>query len=130
VTKRDYTLIVLLLVLASVALYAVHYAIFGSPRAELLTALDNLAFLPLQVLFVTLLISRVFAEREKQTRRDKMNMVIGTFFSAAGQQLLKSMGRLLANEGEVCSHLQLVGKKFWAGGAKGTAGCYTMHGSR
>jgi hypothetical protein len=106
-TRREATLIALLLVLASLAIYAFNYAVFGSARSELRTAVDNLAFLPLQVLFVTLLISRVFAEREKETRRDKMNMVIGTFFSAVGQRLLQFMGRLLENEGQICGHLAL-----------------------
>jgi hypothetical protein len=106
-TRKEATLTALLLLLASAVLYAFDFVARRDGLVELQYGLDNLAFLPLEVLFVTLLLDRVFAEREKRTRRDKMNMVIGTFFSAVGQRLLEFMGRLLADDSAVRDHLAL-----------------------
>lgn len=106
-TRRESTLTALLLLLASAVLYALDFIARRNSMVELQYALDNLAFLPLEVLFVTLILSRVFAEREKRTRRDKMNMVIGTFFSAVGQRLMEYMGHLLAEGPAIRGHLAI-----------------------
>jgi hypothetical protein len=55
--------------------------------------LQDLAFLPVQVLLVTLIIDRFVTHRERQAMLDKMNMVIGAFYAEVGTELLK---RLLA----------------------------------
>jgi hypothetical protein len=47
-----------------------------------------MAFVPIEVLFVTLIIHRVLSEREKRNRLEKLNMVIGAFFSDVGTKLL------------------------------------------
>jgi hypothetical protein len=80
---------ILLMLLSSLCLYAVDYLIFGQGRDIGLGFLGNLAFLPIYVLFVTLMIERLMKEREKEALRQKMNMVIGVFFSEVGTPLLK-----------------------------------------
>jgi len=50
--------------------------------------LQDLAFVPVQVLLVTLIISGVLNMREKRLRLEKLNMVIGTFFSEVGTRLI------------------------------------------
>jgi hypothetical protein len=50
--------------------------------------LQDLAFVPIQVLLVTLIISGVLNMREKRIRLEKLNMVIGTFFSEVGTRLI------------------------------------------
>jgi hypothetical protein len=50
--------------------------------------LEDIAFLPVEVLFVTLVIQRLLSNREKRTRLEKMNLVIGAFFSEVGIWLL------------------------------------------
>lgn len=86
--KRSEVMILLMLV-SSLALYGLDYLIFGQFRDIGLGFLGNLAFLPIYVLFVTLMIERVLKEREKEALRQKMNMVIGVFFSEVGTPLLK-----------------------------------------
>ncbi len=76
------------LVASSALLYALHFLIFGDAHHIFLYLLGDIAFLPIQVLLVTLIIERVLGEREKQARLEKMNMVIGTFFSDVGTELL------------------------------------------
>lgn len=86
--KNWYFLIGGSLVLLSVFLYIFHYAIFRDPHHIFIYLLGDLAFLPIEVLFVTLIIDRVLEEREKRSRMKKLNMVIGAFFSEMGSQLL------------------------------------------
>ena len=42
-----------------------------------------------QVLFVTLIINQLLSNRDKRVKLKKLNMVIGTFFSEVGGELLK-----------------------------------------
>src|SRR4030065_673742 len=48
----------------------------------------DLAFLPLEVFLVVVVIERVLARREKQAIMQKLNMVVGAFFSEVGNELL------------------------------------------
>jgi len=48
----------------------------------------DIAFVPIEVLLVTLIIHQLLSEREKRTRLEKLNMVIGAFFSSVGTRLL------------------------------------------
>lgn len=77
------------LILASVLLYLAHYIIFDDLHHIGVFGLHELAFLPIEVLLVTLVIHRMLDTREKKRRLEKMNMVIGTFFSVAGTNLLR-----------------------------------------
>jgi hypothetical protein len=72
----------------SVVLYAALYAAFGrAGDIEFYTFLD-IAFIPVQVLLVGLVLNRLLAAREKRELLDKLNMVIGAFFSEVGIELL------------------------------------------
>lgn len=79
----------LILISASIAAYTIHYLIFRDLHHIFLYMIGDIAFLFLDVLFVVLLIERLLAQREKQTILKKLNMVIGTFFSEVGLELLK-----------------------------------------
>lgn len=49
---------------------------------------EDIAFLPIEVLLVTLIIHRVLSNLEKSSRLEKLNMVIGAFFVQVGTKLL------------------------------------------
>jgi hypothetical protein len=76
------------LVLISFFLYFIHYLIFGDVKHIVLYLIGDIAFLPVQVLIVTLIIDRVLSLREKREKMEKLYMVIGAFFSEAGTRLL------------------------------------------
>ena len=76
------------LVVLSTLFYLLHYAIFGDAREILSSMIVNIAFAPISVLLVTMIIHRLLSEREKRARLEKMNMVIGVFFSKIGTRLL------------------------------------------
>ena len=77
------------LIAASVVLYYIHYLAFHDLHHIGVFALHELAFLPIEVLIVTLVIHRMLETRETRRKLEKMNMVIGTFFSVAGSRLLR-----------------------------------------
>lgn len=78
----------IMLVALSGVLYAALYLTMGrGADIEFYTFLD-IAFIPIQVLLVGLVINRLLALREKREMLDKLNMVIGAFFSEVGTELL------------------------------------------
>ena len=79
------------LVLLSLALYITHYLLFHDLHHIMVFGLHELAFVPLEVLVVTLIIDRMLESRERERRKEKLNMVIGTFFSTAGTPLLRML---------------------------------------
>jgi hypothetical protein len=81
----------ILLIVISAILYLIHYGIFRDLYHIEIYGLGDIAFLPLEVLLVTLIVDRVITNQEKRVLLQKLNMVIGTFFSDVGTQLLKSI---------------------------------------
>src|SRR4030065_602011 len=76
------------LVVLSLIVYCVQILIFQRTEETLFYMLQDLAFVPMQVLLVTLIISGLLNMREKSLRLEKLNMVIGTFFSEVGTRLI------------------------------------------
>lgn len=76
------------LIAASALMYLLTYDLFPNSGQLEFWVLNNLAFLPLQVLIVTLILNTMLSERAKQERLEKLNMVIGVFFSEVGTKLL------------------------------------------
>ncbi len=77
------------LCLVSLALYCVHFACFRDLQYISLSILTNLAFMPISVLVVTLIIDRLLSARERAMRREKLRMLISVFFSSLGNSLLE-----------------------------------------
>jgi len=76
------------LVLLSALLYLLHYVIFGDSHHIFIYMLGDLAFVPIEVLLVALILQRLLNMREKRAMLNKLNMVIGAFFSEVGGDLL------------------------------------------
>ena len=79
------------LAVLSAVLYLVHFAIFRDAHHIFIYLLGDIAFVPIEVLMVTLIIHRVLSVREKRALLKKMNMVIGAFFSEVGNRLLRDL---------------------------------------
>ena len=76
------------LVVLSAILYVIHFFIFKDSHHIFIYMIGDIAFVPIEVLLVTLIIHRLLGEREKRHRLEKMNMVIGSFFSEVGTRLV------------------------------------------
>ena len=82
-----------ILIVSSAVLTLIHFVIFKDAHHIVIFLLADIAFLPIEVLLVTIIIHRLLSEREKRARLEKMNMVIGVFFSEVGIELLASISR-------------------------------------
>jgi len=81
----------LTLIALSAFFYLLHYVIFRDAHHIFIYMVGDIAFVPIEVLMVTLIIHRLLTEREKRSMLKKLNMVIGAFFSEVGTHLLKSL---------------------------------------
>jgi len=80
--------IALVLITASAIVYAIHYMIFHDFYNLAYYFVSNIAFLFIEVLIVSMVIDRVLSQREREERSEKLNMVIGAFYSVLGTELL------------------------------------------
>jgi len=76
------------LIVLTIIFYLIHYIIFRDPHHIFIYFLGDFAFVFIEVLLVTMIIHRLLSEREKRARLEKLNMVIGAFFSEVGTMLL------------------------------------------
>ena len=81
----------LVLITLSALLYFVHYEFFHDAHHIFIYLLGDIAFVPIEVLLVTLVLHKLLTQREKRILLKKMNMVIGVFFSEAGTGLLEML---------------------------------------
>lgn len=86
-------LMLILLVAISSSIYLLDYLVDGSLKEVTTSFLGNLAFLPIYIIVVTLTMEQLLRERERQTLRRKLNMVIGVFFSEVGTHLFRDLSR-------------------------------------
>jgi hypothetical protein len=77
------------LVASATVLYILQIRIFHAERDTFFYLFQDLAFVPVQVLLVTLIVDRFLRVRERVALLKKLNMVIGAFFSEVGTGLLK-----------------------------------------
>jgi hypothetical protein len=96
-----------LLIVLSVIIYVIHYEVFKDVRDIVFYGVMDIAFIPVQVLIVTLVISNLLVYREKRAMFNKLNMVIGAFFSEVGTQLLKDFSAIDPDAGKVAEHMRI-----------------------
>lgn len=105
--------VAILLLFISLLFYGVDFLVFGHAPDIAAGFLGNFAFLPIYVLFVTLVIERVIRERERQVIRQKLNMVIGLFFNEVGTDLLRYLTGFLDDPRDLIERLKVT--VYWSG---------------
>ncbi len=84
----------LALIAISAVVYLIHYAIFRDAHHIFIYGIGDIAFVFVEVLLVTLIIHELLSLRAKRAILEKLNMVIGSFFSEVGTRLLKTLSSL------------------------------------
>jgi len=84
----------ILLVFLSAVLYTVHYLIFNDAHGVFFYIGIDIAFVPIEVLLVVLVVENAISSREKKLMMEKLNMVIGVFFSEVGTELMRAIVEL------------------------------------
>ena len=97
----------LLFMAISGLIYLIHYLIFRDIHHIFIYMIGDLAFVPLEVFLVVIVIERILTRREKQAMLQKLNMVVGAFFSDVGNHLLGYLLGHFENRSEISQHLNL-----------------------
>lgn len=101
----------LFLIALSVLVYYLHYLIFRDIHHIILYLIGDVAFVFIEVLLVTLILHQLLHNREKRAMLNKLNMVIGAFFSEVGSELLKRFSGFDTEASEITQ--KLVVTKDW-----------------
>ena len=100
-------IIAIFLILLTVVLYCVHIMIFHDLHHLIIYGLEDLAFLPLEVLIVTLILDRLLELRDRKERHSKINMIIGTFFTEIGNSIFHIMAEADQSRDNLIKHLSV-----------------------
>lgn len=96
--KRKLSILLsLLLIVLSIVLYILQLTVFQSLRDTAFYFLQDLAFLPLQVAIVTIVLGKLIDTWNRRERLKKINMAISAFFSEAGTEIMLQLTRLAGN---------------------------------
>ncbi|EGT3617275.1 hypothetical protein FHH43_13770 [Clostridium perfringens] len=88
--KKEFLVIGIGLIGLSLFLHYVHYLIFQDLHHTLIFLFADIAFIPMEVFFTTLVIDKLLEKREKEHLKDKLSMLIGVFFSELGTDILNT----------------------------------------
>jgi hypothetical protein len=93
------------LIAFSVVSYLIQIRIFHRTGDTFFYMLQDIAFVPIQVLLVTLIISRLLNDRERRALLKKLNMLIGAFYGEIGTELIKLSSSFGVNLSDLNSRL-------------------------
>ena len=114
-----YVLVALMLIFLSAVLYTIQIVIFQTPGETFFLLLQDLAFIPIEVFLVSLVISELLSMKAKRDLLKKLNMVIGVFFSEVGISLLdiiSKFGNLDGIKKELIIGMEWTERNFQAAG--------------
>jgi len=89
--KRKLICLCLFLIVISIILYIIHYVIFREPRFISRLLVAQLAFLPISVLLITVVIGQLLSTIKKKDLLEKMNMLTAGFCDEVGTELLSHL---------------------------------------
>jgi hypothetical protein len=100
------------LIALSALIYFIHYLIFRDIHHIFLYLIGDIGFVFLEVLLVTLILHQLLGYREKKAMLNKLNMVIGMFFSEVGGELLKIFISFDTKPSEITQNLIITNESF------------------
>lgn len=95
--NRQNIVLTVLLVMLSICIYVLQVSIFHRISDTEFYLLQDLAFLPLQVAIVTIVLGKIINTWNKRERLKKINMAISAFFSEAGTEIMMELAQLAEN---------------------------------
>ncbi|KKL50448.1 hypothetical protein LCGC14_2305390 [marine sediment metagenome] len=85
---------------ASIIIYLIHYMLFQDSHHIFLYLFGDIAFVPIEVLLVSLIIHKMLEVKEKKAILEKLSMLVGVFFSEIGQESISFIRRGIFNTGK------------------------------
>lgn len=108
--KKWYIALALALTASSTVLYLLQIGIFHRTEETFFYMLQDIAFVPIQVLLVTLILNQLLSSREKRALMKKMNMLIGTFHIEVGAELIRLCSAFNSDMTEIRTRLMVTSK--------------------
>ncbi len=106
IRKIGTPLLIILLLAFSALLYLIQHLIFNRPGETAFYFLQDLAFVPISVLLVTLGLNTILVYRDRQAMLEKVSIVVNEFFAEVGNDLLLSFQAHIADYGKIASKLR------------------------
>lgn len=107
--KPQITTLILVLLIFSIVIYGVQIITFQRIRDTEFYFLQDLAFLPISVLLVTLGLNTVIVRQERKEKKDQVSVVINEFFAETGTELITALRGHIANLDGIVPRLQVSG---------------------
>lgn len=106
--EKNKILFGVLLVVLSGFIYLVHFFLFHNHHYIIQEhLLGELGFIPIEVLFVSLILHKVIEYQDKKKNLEKINILIGVFYSELGQDLLLYFSKSDSNYKNWISNLKI-----------------------
>lgn len=108
--KLTTPILILLLLGSSLVFYAIQHVLFDRPGETAFYFLQDLAFVPINVLLVTVGLNTVLNRHDQQSKLEKVSIVVNEFFAEAGTELIQAIHPGIVNLDAVSTRLQPNGR--------------------
>lgn len=98
----------IILISFSIAIYFLQIVIFNDSKTTEFYFLQDMAFVPIQVLLVTLILDEILNIRERKLKVKKMNLVMSTFYSEMGTALIENLSEFIVNFDQLKNELDKI----------------------
>jgi len=82
-----------LLLTTSATVYLFHYMIFRDAHHIFLYLIGDIGFVPLEVILITMVFHKFLLRKEKHVKFEKLNAVVGVFFTRVGNDLIQFLSQ-------------------------------------
>lgn len=87
----------ILLVSVSISIYLTQIFLFNDTKTTIFYFFQDMAFVPLQVLLVTLILDGILSKREKKLKVKRVNLLVNAFYVELGIELIKNLSVFILN---------------------------------
>jgi hypothetical protein len=91
------------LILMSISVYVIHYFVFRDAHHIGIFLVEDIAFIPLEVIIVSLFFHKLIEEKHKKQLIEKLSILVGVFFNEVGKGMLERLNNSMYSNGKVCS---------------------------
>ncbi len=96
------------LIVISVFFYVINYLTFHDTTFIEKYILVQLGFLPISVLLVSVVLNSLISRRVQRERKEKLNIVVGSFFAEIGKDLLRYLTKYDPNAQELAKEVMYI----------------------
>lgn len=104
--KFNYVIIFILLI-ASITFFILQQIIFHDMHESGFLFFQDLVFMPIHILLVTFILDKILRDREKKERLEHQNIVISSFFSEVGTDVIEMFNPSITEIEEISSFLNM-----------------------